>query len=100
MNNAITYTKSELNTDDAIYYTNNEVAFINKDYIASYVQNSSAIQHWAFHFATKELVVLYKSSDTHYHYEGVPFQEIFALMSADSLGSFIAKTIKPTYSVA
>lgn len=46
------------------------------------------------------LVVQYKNSDTFYRYEGVPFTAMFALMSADSLGAFIAREIKPNYSVA
>jgi|LakMenEpi03Aug12_release.lakeMendotaPanAssembly.Ray.scaffolds.fasta_scaffold137286_4 hypothetical protein len=81
-------------------YANDEMAWLNDDSIASSTLYSTAINFWSYNVVTKELVVKYKSSDIHYTYEGVPHSVIFDMMFADSLGSFIAKTIKPTYSVA
>jgi hypothetical protein len=81
-------------------YANGEMAWLDTDSIASSTYHSTAIAFWSYNVVTKELVIKYKSADTYYTYEGVPHSVIFDMMFADSLGSFIAKTIKPTYSVA
>lgn len=87
---------------DCLAYSNNEHAFFlaNGAYLASSPKNSSAIQFWSYDIGNGNLAVQYKSSPTFYRYEGVPFQVIFDLMLADSLGQFIAKVVKPNYSVA
>lgn len=81
-------------------YANGETAFMYTDSIASTVENSTAVNFWSYDLPTKKLTVRYKSSPMFYCYEGVPIQVIFALMLADSLGAFIAKEVKPNYSVA
>ena len=81
-------------------YANGETAFMYTNSIASTVVNSTAVDFWSYDPSTKDLAVRYKSSPTFYRYEDVPFHVIFALMLADSLGAFIAKEVKPYYSVA
>ena len=90
------------NTTDTLTYANGETACFIMDgkYLSSVVRNSTAIQFWYYDLNANKLVVQYKSSETYYHYEGVPFQVVFDLMLADSLGHFIAKVVKPNYSVA
>lgn len=85
---------------DCLTYANDEWAWVSKDYIASSPMHSSAIGFWSYEVVTQLLIVKYKNGDTFYTYEGVPFPTMFALMSADSLGAFIAREIKPNFSVA
>ena len=94
-----TITKKNTN---CLGYANEENAYFifEGKYLSSMPENSSAINFWSYELATNQLTVQYKSSPTYYHYEGVPFQVIFDLMLADSLGQFIAKVVKPNYSVA
>lgn len=99
MSNTLTYKKTKLGNLQ-VTYTNDEWAFITGDYIASNPRHSTAIAWWKYETKTNELVIRYKNSDTFYHYVGVPFATMFALMSADSLGEFIAREIKPNFSVA
>ena len=100
MNNTSTIRQSTLTSETYIDYANQELAVVGADTIGSLPHNSSAIKFWSYNIKTNELAVQYKSSDTFYRYEGVPFYTMFALMNADSLGAFIAKEIKPNYSVA
>lgn len=86
--------------DTFIDYANQEKAVVSDLSIGSCPHNSSAVQYWSYKVKTNELVVQYKSSETFYRYEGVPFSTIFALMNAESLGAFIAKEIKPNFSIA
>jgi hypothetical protein len=99
MSNTITYENTTLGNLQ-VTYANDELAFITGDYIASCPLHSTAISWWKYETKTNELVVKYKSSETYYYYVGVPFSAMFALMSADSLGAFIAKEIKPNFSIA
>lgn len=94
-----TITKRDTN---CLTYSNDEMAFFlgNGEYLSSVPKNSSAIQYWSYDLVNRQLTVQYQSSNTFYRYEGVPFQVIFDLMLADSLGHFIAKVVKPNYSVA
>lgn len=87
---------------DLITYANGEWAHFQRDgqVLASCPNNSSAVQFWYYNLSDQELVIQYKKSETFYHYENVPFSVIFDLMLADSLGAFIAKEVKPKYSVA
>ena len=98
MNNTITYENTSVG--QCLTYANGEWAWILGDSIACTVKNSSAIEYWSYDTVRNELLVKYKSSPTGYTYYGVPFATMFALMSADSLGAFIAKEIKPNFSVA
>jgi len=88
--------------NDTITYANGESAYFQQGgkILASLPSNSSAIEFWYYELTTNELTVQYKSTPTYYKYEGVPFNVVFDLMLADSLGSFIAKEVKPNYSVA
>jgi hypothetical protein len=85
---------------ECLTYANEEWAWVSEDYISSSPKNSTAIGYWKYEVGTKLLVVRYKNAETFYTYEGVPFPTMFALMSADSLGAFIAREIKPNFSVA
>jgi hypothetical protein len=81
-----------------ITYANNEWAWIKGDGISSCPTKSSAIEYWQYNVKTNALVVQYKGTNKEFYtYVGVPFSAVFALMSADSLGAFIAKEIKPNY---
>lgn len=100
MNNTSTIRQSPSTGSPLIDYANQEMAVVENDSISSIPKNSTAIQFWSYTIKTSELAVQYKSSKTAYRYEGVPFSTIFALMWADSLGAFIAKEIKPNFSVA
>jgi hypothetical protein len=88
--------------NDTIIYANRESAYFQQDgkILASLPDNSTAIEFWYYDLTSNQLVVQYRKSETYYRYEGVPFQVVFDLMLADSLGSFIAKEVKPNYSVA
>lgn len=81
-------------------YANDEWAWVKDDYISSSTKYSSAIDWWKYDVKSSILTVQYRNSETFYNYEGVPFPTMFALMSADSLGAFIAREIKPNFSVA
>jgi hypothetical protein len=87
---------------ETLTYANGEWAhfFLDGALLSSCPSNSSAIQFWSYDIRNGEFVVQYKKSDTFYRYEAVPFKVIFDLMLAESLGAFIAKEIKPNYSVA
>ena len=98
MSNTLTYDKTS--HGNLITYANNEWAWVQDDNISSCTRHSTAISFWVYYPKSGKLAVQYKSSPTFYHYEGVPFSVMFALMSADSLGNFIAKEVKPNYSVA
>jgi hypothetical protein len=91
---------SDISNTNGLTYANGEQAWLHETRIGSIVDNSTAIQYWSYDIETKKLTVQYRSSDTYYYYEEVPYTVIFEMMFADSLGAFIAKTIKPTYSVA
>lgn len=94
-------TITPLSTDTAkgLLYANQEMAWFSDERIGSSVLHSSAIAYWSYNPSSKELAVKYLSSDTHYIYEQVPYSVIFDMMFADSLGAFIAKSIKPLYSI-
>ena len=94
MSNTLTY---DTDTRPCVTYANNEWAWVREDSISSATLYSTAIEYWYYNVKTNVLTVHYKNSDTYYDYEGVPFTAMFALMSADSLGAFIAKEIKPKY---
>ncbi len=97
--NTLTFIRNT-NNDNGLTYANGEIAWLHETRIGSLVKDSSAIQYWTYDIVTKQLTVQYRSSDTFYNYEEVPYTVIFEMMFADSLGAFIAKQIKPTYSVA
>lgn len=88
--------------NNTITYANDEWAHFLQDgtILSSVTRNSSAVKFWFYDLTNKQLTVQYAKSETYYRYEEVPFQVIFDLMLADSLGSFIAKEVKPNYSVA
>lgn len=98
MTNTLTHTTTS--TGDVVTYANNEAAFLGDDRVFSFPAHSTAIRFWSYAPAKKQLVVQYVNGHTHYVYEDVPFRAVFALMSAPSLGKYIATEIKPHYSVA
>jgi hypothetical protein len=81
-------------------YANGEMAWITGDNVRSSCMYSTAIAYWDYSVVTKNFIVKYKSSEKFYQYEGVPYSVIIEMMFADSIGAFIAKQIKPNYSVA
>ena len=83
-----------------LLYANGEMAWFSEGEIASSVFNSSAISYWSYNPSSMELSVQYGSGGIYYYYEQVPYSVIFDMMFADSLGAFIAKSVKPIYSVA
>ena len=96
MSNTLTY---DTDNNPCVTYANNEWAWVREEHISSSTRYSTAIEWWQYNVKTNKLVVQYKNSETFYNYYGVPFALVFALMTADSLGAFIAKEIKPHYSV-
>lgn len=83
-----------------IPYSNNEQAMVNgRDSLFSFPDHSTAIEYWTYNPKTEVLTVQYKNNGTFYHYEDVPFHVVFAMLTADSLGAYVAKEIKPKYSV-
>ena len=81
-------------------YSNGEQALVSRLTIWSQPENSTAIAEWEYDPKRETLTVIYKNGETRYTYEGVPMKMVFLMMSADSLGSFVAREIKPKYSVA
>ena len=99
MSNTATLKKSLTGKFTYIEYTNGECAIIGEDYIMSFPENSTAIAEWTYRPAKQTLSVIYKKGDTRYTYEAVPMSVIFAMLTADSLGAFIAREVKPNYGV-
>lgn len=99
MSNTATFRKSLTGKFTYIDYANGEWAMVSKNSVWSHPSNSTAIKAWDYFPASKRLTVVYKNSDKAYYYEGVPMGVIFAMMTADSLGAFIAREVKPHYSV-
>lgn len=81
-------------------YANGETAFVRDNRITSSPEDSTAIYWWMYDVDTKELWVRYQNSTTYYVYAGVPFFTVFAMLSADSLGAFVAKEIKPNFGMS
>lgn len=94
---ALTHIKTD--RYQGLVYANGEKAWVRDDRISSLPDKSTAIGWWSYQTTTKQLCVQYRSSETYYYYEGVPYGVVIEMMFADSLGSFIAKNIKPHYSV-
>lgn len=65
--------------------------------VGSMAYSSTSVEYWNYKAETSELVIQYKSSETFYVYSGVPFSVLFGLLSAESIGSFVAKEVKPNY---
>lgn len=86
---------------EGITYANGESAFFINDgaSLGSCPNNSTAIRYWEYEIGDKQLTVRYRKSDTYYCYKDVPFEVVFGLMLAESLGHFIATEVKPNYSV-
>ena len=99
MSNTATFRKSLTGKFTYIDYANGEWAMVGKTSIWSQPDHSTAIAEWAYYPASQTLTVMYKNGDTRYRYEGVPMSVIFSMMTADSLGAFIAREVKPHYSV-
>lgn len=99
MSNTANIQKSLTGKFTYIDYANGEMAIVGKTYIMSWPTNSTAIAEWTYRPAEQHLVVAYKNSTTTYIYEGVPMSVIFAMLTADSLGAFIAREVKPNYGV-
>lgn len=98
MSNTATLTKSLRGDITYINYANNEFAIIGNNSIFSLPTNSSSIAEWTYEPEEQALSVIYKSCETkRYYYEGVPMSVVFALLTADSIGSFIAREVKPNY---
>lgn len=97
----ITITNPTYTDKKVITYSNGENAyFLTDNLLSSCPNNSSAVGFWCYDLRQKSLTVQYKKSPTYYIYEEVPMGVVFDLMLADSLGQFIAKVVKPNYSVA
>ena len=92
-------TATKQTTRLVIPYANGEKAFVRSHRIASVPNNSTAIRYWSYKPEKQTLTVQYANGDKFYDYEGVPFSAVYAMMLADSLGNFIAKNIKPFYTV-
>lgn len=60
---------------------------------------SSNLSSFDYNEELKELRIRFKSSDAVYVYMGVPFAVGRQFMTAESKGSFLAKSIKPKYKV-
>jgi len=100
MSNTATLRKSFTGKFTYIEYANGEYAHVGKKFIFSYPENSTAIAEWTYNPTTQTLGVIYKSSETiRYNYDGVPMSVIFTMLTADSLGAFIAREVKPNYTV-
>jgi hypothetical protein len=80
-----------------IITTSGDNAFLHEERIGSNAFSSSSVEYWSYKPDKKELVIQYKSSEVFYVYEGVPFSVLFGLLSAESIGSFVAKEVKPNY---
>lgn len=58
---------------------------------------SEAITMWVYQKVWDRLTVSW--GEKMYHYEGVEFSTVHALMTADSLGQFLNKVVKPNHEV-
>jgi len=62
-------------------------------------ENSSSVVKATWHDFNALYVTFTSSPDSCYCYEGVTFRQMVQLLNADSVGSFIAKEIKPNHEV-
>ena len=60
---------------------------------------SSSIDSIGYEPWAQELFVRFQGNETTYVYHGIKLETYESLLSADSLGGFINKEIKPRYSV-
>lgn len=81
----------------AIVTASGDSAFQNGEQIGSFATESKSVEYWNYDADRKELVIQYKSSTAFYIYESVPFSTLFGLLTAESIGSFVAKEVKPNY---
>jgi hypothetical protein len=56
---------------------------------------SEIITEWTYLISKQALFV--KWGNTEYHYKGVPFSVVHAMMRAESLGKFLNAEVKPKY---
>jgi hypothetical protein len=99
MTTTTTLTHSKNQYGEFIAYANGETAIVRKDSVSSCTDHSEAIRYWSYDVRNQTLTVQYRKSDTFYRYEEVPYAVIFALLTAESLGAYIAKEVKPNYGV-
>lgn len=59
------------------------------------VTKSEAVTYWIWLSKYETLTVSWNGQQ--YNYDGVPFSKVHAMMSADSLGVFLNKEIKPNH---
>lgn len=82
----------------SVPYANGETAmFVGPRVLGDHPHNSSAIKFWCYDFEAERLTVLYHGGVNFYDYETVPASTLFAMLAADSLGSFIAREVKPNF---
>jgi len=81
----------------AIVTASGDNAFQNGERIGSFATESKSVEYWSYDAEQKELTVQYKSSKAFYIYASVPFSTLFGLLTAESIGSFVAKEVKPNY---
>jgi hypothetical protein len=64
--------------------------------VSCQVAESTSIKYWSWgrNLLTVEFV---QSPNKYYHYQGVPYSTVVELLNADSVGSFVARQIKPNY---
>jgi hypothetical protein len=81
---------TELQTDKGHLY------LWNTGRISCLVKESTSIKYWAWE--NNSLVVEFvQNPEKSYRYVGVPYSVIVDLLNADSVGSFVARQIKPNY---
>lgn len=76
---------------------NGDMVFIMQDNVFCAEVTSTSIQYWAYMPNSKRFTVQYRTSETYYTYVGVPFEVVHGLMTADSVGKYVATEIKPNY---
>jgi hypothetical protein len=80
--------------DNAMPSTKGTFSILSTGAIIGYPE-SSAVVKWLYN-TTGSLGVTFPNGKT-YIYRGVPFYEVTRLMTANSVGEFINKVIKPNY---
>lgn len=90
--------RKEIMTNDTVFLDSDkgQILLSKHGRVSCLVKNSTSIRYWAWYRETLT-VEFVQSPDKFYFYQAVPYDRVIELLSADSVGSFVAREIKPNY---
>jgi hypothetical protein len=82
----------------AIIESDKGVVFLYADgTISCDVTKSTSINYWTWSANNVLSVNFVQTPEKYYHYKGVPYSTVVGLLMTKSVGSFVAREIKPNY---